>query len=119
MIMKSKLLIAVAMLFLSPLAFACNYPARVDMPNGTTASKDEMLAGQKSVKDYMAAMEEYLACIEDEEKDAIAALIDASDGELATRDTAITKKYNAAVQEMELIAAKFNDEVRDYKDQGN
>ena len=117
--MKTILTIAVAMLFLSPLAFACNYPARAELPNGATASKDDMLTGQRSVKAYMSAMEEYLACIDQEEKDSVAALIDAGEDELATRETAITKKYNAAVEAMELIAAKFNDEVRDYKDQGN
>ena len=117
MTMKSKLLIAAAMLFMSPLAFACNYPARAELPVGAAASKDDMLAGQRSVKTYMATMEEYLACIDEEEKDAVAALIDASENELASREAAITKKYNAAVEEMELTAAKFNDEVRAYKDQ--
>ena len=41
---------------------------------------------------------------------------DLSDEEKVTREAALTKKYNAAVQEMELIAARFNEQVRDYKD---
>ena len=115
--MKSKITIAAAMLFLSPFAFACDYPQRAELPNGGTASKESMVAGQRSVKAYMAAMEEYLACIDQAEKDAVAALADASDEELARREAAITKKYNAAVDEMELTAARFNEEVRDYKSQ--
>ncbi len=114
---KSKIAIATAILFIAPAAFACDYPNRANLPNGATASTEEMLAGQKSVKAYMAAMEEYLACIDTEEESSVAALVDASDDEIARREAAITKKYNAAVTEMELIAARFNEEVRAYKAQ--
>jgi len=117
-IMKSKITIAAAILFFSPFTFACDYPPRAELPNGATATKDSMLAGQKSVKAYMVEMDEYLACIDSGEKEAVAALIDPTDEELATRETAITKKHNAAVDDMELTAAKFNEQVRDYKAQG-
>ena len=115
--MKSAITIATAILLFSPVAFACDYPRRAELPNGGTASKEAMLAGQKSVKAYMATMEEYLTCIDTSEKDAVAALANPSDEELASREAAMTKKYNAAVEEMELTAAKFNEEVRDYKSQ--
>ncbi len=116
---KSGITIAAAILFLAPVAFACDYPRRAKLPNGSTASKDEMLAGQTSVKAYMASMEEYLACIDTEEKDSVAALADPSEDELAQREVAIAKKHNAAVEEMELVAAQFNVEVQAYKAQGN
>lgn len=116
-----KILIAIAFattfLLASPLALACDYPNRADIPNGTSASKEEMLAGQSSIKAYMAAMDEYLACIDQLEKDAVAALDDPSDDELASREAAMTKKYNAAVEEMELTAALFNEQVRAYNEQ--
>lgn len=111
--------VASTLLFASPLALACDYPGRPDIPIGSMASKDEMLAGQRSVKAYMAAMEEYLACIDQEEKDAVAALEDPSDDELANRESAITKKYNAAVQDMELTAARFNEQVQAYNAQAS
>ena len=116
--MKLNITIAAAILLSSPFAFACDYPQRAELPIGATASKESMLAGQNSVKAYMAAMEEYLACIDSGEKEAVAALANPSDEELASREVAITKKYNAAVEEMELTAAKFNEEVRAYKAQG-
>ena len=97
--------------------FACDYPQRADVPNGSTASKEEMVAGQKSVKAFMAAMEEYLACLEDNEKAAIAEMTEITEEERASRDAALTKKYNAAVEEMEVVAARFNEEVRAYKAQ--
>jgi hypothetical protein len=40
-----------------------------------------------------------------------------SEEDRASREAAFTKKYNAAVEEMELIAAQFNEEVRAYKAQ--
>ena len=103
-------------LLVSSYALACEYPKRADVPNGSTASKDEMIAGQKSVKGYMAAMEEYLDCIDEEEKSAVETA-ELSEEERASRDAAFTKKYNAAVEEMEIIAARFNEEVRAYKAQ--
>ena len=115
--MKLKITIAAAILFFSPFAFACDYPPRAELPNGTTATKEAMLAGQKSVKAFMTAMDEYLACIETDEKDAVATLMSPTDDELASREAAITKKHNAAVDEMELTAARFNEEVRAYKSQ--
>lgn len=110
--------LAAAILFASPLALACDYPPRAVLPDGITASKEDMLAGQKSVKAFMASMEEYLACIDIEEKAAVAALVDPEDSELASRKAAIDKKYNAAVDDMELVAARFNEQVRAYKAQG-
>jgi len=104
-----------ALVFTTAPALACDYPQRADIPNGATASKDDMLAGQAAVKAYMAAMEEYLACIEKEEVDTIAAMPDLTDEERTNREAALTKKYNAAVEEMELLAARFNEEVRAYK----
>ncbi len=116
---RSKIAIATAILFVAPVAFACDYPKRANVPIGATANTEEMLAGQKSVKAYMTAMDEYLVCIETEEENSVAALVDASDDEIARREAAMTKKYNAAVTEMELIAARFNEEVRPYKAQSD
>jgi hypothetical protein len=109
---------ALSLIALCPLALACEYPSRVDIPDGATASKDDMLASQQAVKDYMSAMEEYLACIEQEEKDTVATMPDITEEELNKRGAALTKKHNAAVEEMELVAARFNEAVRAYKAQG-
>ena len=105
----------VSLMFSSPLALACDYPQRVKIPNGATATKDEMIDGQRAVKDYMASMDEYLACIDKEEKDTLATMSEISDEEREVRAAALVKTHNAAVEEMELIAARFNEEVRAYK----
>ena len=45
-----------------------------------------MIAGQTAVKDYMAAMETYLTCIEQDEKATVAAMTEITDEEQASRD---------------------------------
>ena len=74
-----------------------------------------MLEGQRGVKTYVAAMEVYLECIIEEEKTAIAEIEDIQPEDEQQRADAMNKKYNAAVDEMERLAAQFNAEVQAYK----
>jgi hypothetical protein len=96
-------------------ALACDYPERVTVPNGTTATKDDMLQGQRSIKKFVADMEVYLECIIAEEKTARASIVDISPEDEQQREDLLNKKYNAAVDEMERIAAQFNVEVQAYR----
>ena len=111
--------LASCLLLLGVPALACDYPARAKIVSGATATKDEMIASQKSVKTYLAAMDEYLACIEEEEKTARAELVEPDEQTLKEREEMITKKYNAAVEEMEIVAAEFNEQVRAYKEKSD
>jgi hypothetical protein len=113
-IMKSA--ISVALLLVAQGALACDYPKRVDLPDGATASKEDMLAGQKGVKTYMASMDEYLSCIEAEEATAVLSLGDVDEDAKRQRAEMFNKKYNAAVEQMNLVAEEFNVQVRAYKD---
>lgn len=110
-----KTAISMAMLFIAQGAFACDYPQRVDMPDGASATKDEMIAGQKGVKKYMANMDTYLACIEAEEAQAVIELGEIDEETSRQREEMFNKKYNAAVEEMNLVAEEFNIQVRTYK----
>lgn len=85
------------------------------IPNGGTATKEDMLEGQRGVKKYVADMEIYLECIVEEEKVARAAMEDLQPEDEQQREEAINKKYNAAVDEMERVAAQFNAEVQAYR----
>lgn len=111
-----KMAVSVAMLFAAQGALACDYPQRIDVPNGATATKDDMITGQKSVKTYMTSMEEYLACIEADEAQAVLGLGDVDEDTKRQREEMFNKKYNAAVEEMNLVAEEFNMQVRAYKD---
>ncbi len=109
-----------ALVFLAHGALACDYPQRASVPDGATATKDEMISGQKGVKTYIAAMEEYLACIEAEQAQAMLSLGDEVDEEnKRQREELFNKKYNAAVEEMNLVAEEFNIQVRAYKARSN
>jgi hypothetical protein len=116
--MITKKLIAalsVAALFLAQGAFACEYPERLkDIPDGNTATRDDMLAGKKAVQSYLGEMEAYLACIEAEEAQAIIALGAVNEEAKRQRKGAFDKKYNAAVEEMNLVAEEFNIQLRAY-----
>ena len=116
MIKYMKTAVSVAMLFAAHSAFACDYPQRVDVPDGATASKEDMIAGQKGVKSYMALMDEYLACIEADEAQSVLGQDDIDEDAKRQREDMFNKKYNAAVEEMNLVAEEFNMQVRAYKD---
>ena len=75
-----------------------------------------MIAGQKGVKTYMASMEEYLTCIEGDEAQAVLSMGDVDEDTKRQREELFNKKYNAAIEEMNLVAEEFNMQVRAYKD---
>jgi len=114
--MKLKTMIAIGSLFLlaGPMALACDYPERPTIPDGSSATKEQMLAAKDAVTAYLAGVDEYLVCIENEEKDAIAELSDPSQDELKRRDEMLNKKFDAANDEKALIGEEFNAQVRAY-----
>jgi len=106
----SKLFIACAAFgLLSNTALAeCNYPDSIPVPDGSTASEAELVATQTAIKQYMASMEGYLACL-DEEAAALGPEI--TEDQIRIRDL----RHDAAVDEMEKLAAEFNAAVRAFK----
>ena len=113
----SKLTASLILLFVAQSVFACDYPTRVMVPNGNTATKEDMLTGQKGVKTYVAEMEVYLECIIAEEKTARDTLGALEPEQEQEREDMVNKKYNAAVDDMERLAAQFNSEVQAYNAQ--
>lgn len=111
----TSIVCSVSFLFGAQIAFACDYPTRVLVPNGSTATKEEMVEGQRGVKKYVADMEVYLECIVAEEKTARTKMGDLEPEQEQEREDMLNKKYNAAVDEMERLAAQFNSEVKAYK----
>ena len=122
----TKTVIAPVLFAMPAFGFACEYPERPTLPDGSTASKDQMIAAQTSVKAFLATVDEYLTCIEEEEKEAIAALpdIDESDedavkgreAEIKRRDDLLSKRFDAANEEKFLFGEKWNQQVRAYNE---
>jgi len=112
----TKVLISIAILAAAPFALACDYPTPPkSLPDGASASKEEMLAGVKTVAAYQKSMSEYLACIEADEIAATQALADDDEEGKKQLKTMSNKKYNAAVDEQTRTVEVFNAEIRAYK----
>lgn len=109
-----------ALLLFAQNALACDYPERVgNLPDGNTATRDEMIAGKKSVQSYLANMESYLTCIESEETQSLIAMGEVDEETKRQRKSTFDKKYNAAVEEMNLVAEQFNIQLRAYNAKKN
>lgn len=98
----------------------CAYPkAPGNAPDGLTATEQEMLEGMRAVKDYNQRVTAYLECLEAEKNERIeAAGPDAPPDQLAQIKSIHGKRHNAAVEELEAHAARFNEQVKVYKERG-
>ena len=114
MIRFSNIFVASVLVLSTSLAIACDYPERPAIPDGTTASKDELLAAKDAIQAYMANVDTYLQCIESEETAAIAELDNPSPEELQRRDDILNKKFDAANEEKVLLGEQFNQQIRVY-----
>ena len=95
----------------------CSYPkAPGGLPDGATASQDEMVVGMKAIKEYNARVTEYLNCVDTEMNTQVEALGTDAPADKVEQIKAIqTKRHNAAVEELEATAARFNEQVKVYK----
>ena len=96
--------------FASTAYAACPYPEGVAIPDGSTATTEQLVDAQSRIKQYMAEMEAYLECLDREEA--------ALDREPTAEELQMhNQRHNLAVDEMEKVAADFNEQVRAYKKQ--
>jgi len=109
-----KTSIGTLFLLSASIAFACDYPERPSIPDGSAASKDELIAAKDSVQDFMAKVDEYLNCVEGEEKAAVEEMDNPSEEVLQRRDDMLNKKFDAANEEKALLGEQFNQEIRAY-----
>lgn len=112
----SKISVASFLIFSTSIAIACDYPNRPAIPDGATASKDELLAAKDGIQKFMADVDSYLKCIESAEKAAIAELDNPSPEELQRRDEMLNKKFDAANEEKALLGEQFNQQIRAYNE---
>ena len=112
----TRLLISLAFIFATPLALACDYPAPPKtLPDGATATKEEMLAGVKVISAYQEKMTGYLLCIEADQVVAMQVLADDDEDGKDRSKSNFDKKYNAAVEDQTKAVEQFNLEIRTYK----
>ncbi len=89
-------------------AQTCEQPAEVQLPDGATASTEQMVDGQRAVKDYIAQGEAFLACMEESEK---------ANGETLSEEQKLenVEIYNSVVDKMQMLAQNFNEQIKAYK----
>lgn len=92
-------LIIVAAIGIGTAAAECPPPSvQVQIPSGATATRDDMVAAQKAVKAYDNAVKEYSGCLQRE-------AVVGSD-----------RLENIEVDRLKLVAAKFNSELKIFKE---
>ena len=102
--------IAVVTLFAAPALAECALPDSPPIPEGRTASKEQMFAGVGAVKAYQASLIEYRTCVDGE----ITALGDDPDKD---QRKALLAEYDNSVDLEEALATRWNSQIRDYNAQ--
>jgi hypothetical protein len=104
---------------------ACSYPKTPDkIPDGTKATKEEMIAGMKMMRAYNDLIKQYTDCLK-AEHDAEVAKVDAAPaGDDAAQkkkkdqkddlDKVLAQKNDAAVDEASAVTGRFNEQIKAY-----
>jgi len=88
---------------------ACEIPATIaSIPDGAIATEEELLAVQAEIQTYVEAMDQYIAC-ENEQLQ--------TRGENAAAEFLylISARIESARNEVDMIATRFNDEVTAFR----
>lgn len=91
----------------------CTYPQQPNIPNGSKAEMDDMLAAQKDIKAYQIVALKFRACIDN--------IIDVWRNLGGDKDAINQKKefavtfYNRSIADEEEVAALFNTAIRAFK----
>ncbi len=95
---------------------ACDYPvAPGKFPDGSQATKEEMLAAKGQVVKYNTEMDAYLGCIKTEYDASVAGLTKPTKDELGKLEKAQTQKQDAAIKEVTDVTERFNEQLRAWK----
>jgi hypothetical protein len=93
----------------------CIYPrAPEQIPDGKTATYEEMVAGQKSVQQFNEDVTAYNACL-DMEMLSLEQSGQFDANRLLELRAMQAKKNNAAVDEVQAVADQFNEQLRIFK----
>jgi hypothetical protein len=103
-------------------AAGCSYPKAPDkIPDGTTASKEDMIAGMKAMRAYNDLIKAYTDCLKSEHDDQVTKIDpslaqDKKDARKADLDKVLAQKNDAAVDEAQAVTGRFNDQIHAYND---
>jgi hypothetical protein len=98
----------------------CTYPRSPDAPpDGNTASKDQMIAAKHDFDRYNGEMNSYLDCLKLESEAAAPkdpSKLSADEKKKAEdQQKILAQKNNAAVDELQAVVGRFNEQLKIYK----
>lgn len=106
-----RLMAALAFVLAHSAQADCAFPkAPSTIPDGKTATEEQMMAGMNAFKAYNEAVTEFAKCLEEETKNKVS-----STPQLMQLKAMQNKKLNAAMDELRANAKLFNEEVRIFK----
>ena len=125
--MKTLLAITALAALAGPVYADCSYPPPpTKIPDGNTASMQEMLDGKKAVSQYNQDINAYVACIKLEHDTAMSKIVKPGEkptaeqkADMARMEQLQVQKNNAAVDQLQSVADRFNEQVRIYKARTN
>lgn len=87
-----------------PAAAGCSLPRPPSkVPDGTTATEPQMVGAMLTLKQYNTDVANYIKCLE----------FESSQNRISREDQA--RQHNSAIDGLQQIAAKFNEQVRIFK----
>jgi hypothetical protein len=115
--MKALFAITALAALAGPVYADCTYPPPpAKLPDGNNATMEEMLEGKKAVTQYNKDINAYVACIKLEHETAVTNAGDKlTPQQKADMEKMEVQKNNAAVDQLQTIADRFNEQVRLYK----
>ena len=115
--MKALFAITALAALAGPVYADCTYPPPpAKLPDGNSATMEEMLDGKKAVTQYNKDINAYVACIKLEHETAVTNAGDKlTPQQKADMEKMEVQKNNAAVDQLQTIADRFNEQVRLYK----
>jgi hypothetical protein len=106
-----QIITAVALSFAFSVHADCAFPkAPAAIPDGKSASEQEMVAAMTAFKAYNEEVTAFGQCLDQETKSK-----SAGTAQLMQLKTMQTKKLNAAMDELQAKAKQFNEQVRIFK----
>jgi hypothetical protein len=119
--MKALFAVTALAVLAGPVYADCSYPPPpAKLPDGNTATMEEMIEGKKAVTQYNKDINAYVACIKLEHQTAVSNAGDKLTKEQkADMERMEVQKNNAAVDQLQSIADRFNEQVRIYKARTN
>ena len=110
---RLKLILMASLQGVAPASIACERPNEMAVPDGATATEEQMIAADAEYRRFMDGMRAYQDCLDRESTQNRPANGDA--GVLGQYENALVARHNAASEAMTRVTDAFNTAIEKYK----